>query len=206
MISARFILQLGAAAAVALGVAVLAPGESAAGPPALRLPPRLSPAEVRIPKTAVQAAIEKATGPVASECKGAQAALQAYTACKDRCATAAQTAPITPLELEKCGNMSAEDCAEQLISSRAQACINAPSPAGCKDEFAKLQVENAECKSCNELKSATEKAVDATKAQAKVVAQAEAALAQARAQLAAAEARASALAAKTARTCADAQK
>ncbi len=202
----RSAAQLGAMVAMAACLAVFVQGEASALGPTLRLPPRLTAGEVRIPKAAVQAAIERATGPLSSECKGAQAALQAYNACKDKCATSAQTAPITPVELEKCGSMSAEDCAAQLISTRAHACINAPAPTGCKDDYAKLQTENAECKNCNELKTATEKAVDATKAQAKVVAQAEAALAQARAQLAAAEAKAAALAAKTAKACADAQK
>lgn len=199
----------GAAIVLALGLALAGPASPGRPVPAkasLQLPRKLAASEIKIAKADVQAVIERATGPVTSECQGAQAAAQAYASCKDTCAKAAQTAPITPAELEKCGNQSAADCAALLVSTRAHACINAPSPAGCKDEYAKLQVENAECKNCNELKTITEKAIEATKTQAKVVAQAEAALAQARAQLAVQEARAAALAAKTAKACADASK
>lgn len=199
-------LAFGVATTLLLGLAMAGPARVAPVKASLQLPRKLASSEIKISKADVQAIIEKATGPVTSECQGAQSAAQAYTTCKDNCAKAAQTAPITPAELEKCGNQSAADCAAMLVSTRAQACINAPSPAGCKDEYAKLQSENAECKNCNDLKSTTEKAIDATKAQAKVVAQAEAALAQARAQLAAQEARAAALAAKTAKACADASK
>lgn len=197
------------AAMVALGsLAIAAPGpqKQVARRPIAQLPRRLAPAEIKISKADVQSVIERVTGPAASECPGAQAALQAYETCKSNCATTAQNTPITPAELEKCGNQSAADCAALLVATRARACINAPPPAGCRDEYAKLQQENAECKSCNALTDATEKAVEATKAQARVVAQAEAALAQARAQLEAIEARANILAAKAARVCAAAQR
>lgn len=197
------------------GVAALAIGLAAAAPPPApgkpvmafkQLPRRLVAADIRIPKADVQSIIDKVTGQITSECTGAKDALAAYNTCKDKCSQDAQNSPITPAELEKCGNQSAADCAAMLIATRARACINSPAPAGCKDAFAKLQLENAECKTCNDLKTFADKAVDATEAQAKVVAQAEAALQQARAQLDALEARAAALNARAQRACAAAKK
>lgn len=201
------ITSIAAIVAMGVGLAIAAPPAKPGPKRAIaQLPRRLAAADIKLSKAAVLANIERATGPAASECPGAKAALQAYESCKANCATAAENAPITPAELERCGDQSAADCAELLIASRARACINAPPPAGCRDEWAKLQQENAECKSCNDLMDATDKAVDAMKAQARVVAQAEAALAHARAHLEVAAARARALSAKAQRACAAAQK
>lgn len=170
------------------------------------MPPVPTPALVKIRATAVRAAIERAVKAGKSECAGAVAAEHAYAACNGKCAQKAETAPITPAELAKCGSQSAEDCAAQLVASRAKDCVAAPAPAGCKDEYVKLQLENSECKSCKDLTASAAIGAAAVKAQAKAVAQAEEALAQARATLAAYEGMAGAQEAKTAKVCAAAKK
>jgi hypothetical protein len=186
-------------------VVLLAALEAEAGPVVVNQQPQAAQVQTKVTAAAIKAQISLAAEPVAAGCRGAQTASAAYGACKNNCATVAQNTPITPAELAQCANMSAENCAAQISSRRAQICMNSPAPTGCKDAFFKLQQENVECKNCVELKTATEQAIEAQRQQAKVVAQAEAALAQARAQLSAAEAKASALAARTSKACYDAQ-
>lgn len=162
-----------------VGVALLTyvPASSAAEPQPL---PKLKAAEVKIPKAAVLAAMERAHGPLTVMCPGARAALLAYNACKKQCAERAEAAPITPAELESCGNITAAQCADMLIAKRAENCIKTPG-VGCADEFDKLQKENSECKKCAELKAQTQVAINDVKAKATAVAKAEAALAAAKA-------------------------
>lgn len=164
--------------------------------------PVLKPADIKIPQSAVKAAIEKAIGPIRLDCPGAKMALNAYNTCKERCATSAQNAPITAADLQSCGNMTASDCANMLVNQRAQACVKAVGLAGCADEYAKLQRENAECKGCNDLKAQAQNAVNAANAQAKAVAQAEANLAQARSKWHSLQVQASALVNKRNAVCA----
>lgn len=164
--------------------------------------PVLKPADIKIQKSAVKAAIEKAVGPIRLDCPGAKMALNAYNACKERCATSAQNAPITVADLQSCGSMTASDCANMLVNQRAQACVHAVGLAGCGDEYAKLQRENAECKSCNDLKSQAQDSLNAVRAQAKVVAQAEANLAQARSKMHSLQVQAGALVNKRNAVCA----
>jgi hypothetical protein len=177
---------------------MFAPTSSAAEP---QLPAQLKATDVKIPAAAVQAAIERAHGPLVVMCPGARAALAAYNTCKQQCAARAAAAPITPAELASCGNMTAAQCADMLIARRAEQCIHAAG-VGCADEYAKLQAENAECKKCNELKVAAAAAIRDVQAKAAAVAAAERALANARAQLSAAQAKAAALVIKRNQMCA----
>lgn len=181
---------------------MFAPTSSAAEP---QLPAPLKATEVKIPAAAVQAAIERAHGPIVVVCPGARGELAAYNACKVRCAQAAAAAPITPAELASCGSMTAAQCAEMLVARRAQNCIHTPG-AGCADEFAKLQRENWECRKCAELKTQAAAAINDVRAKAAAVAAAERALANARAALAASQARAHALVDARNRMCAAAKK
>jgi hypothetical protein len=184
------------------------PTSSAAGPAAadLKVPAKLQATAVKIPASSVRAAIERAHGPLVVMCPGARAALAAYNACKQRCADAAAHAPLTPADLEMCGNMTAAQCADVIIARRAQACINQPMPAGCGDEYAKLQRENYECKKCAELRTQAAAAINDVRAKAAVVARLEAQLAAARAQLSAADRRMHAIVAARDRMCAAAQR
>lgn len=188
---------------VGVTLVMFAPTASAAEP---QLPDKLKATDVKIPKAAVQAAIEKAHGAVIVMCPGAKAALAAYNACKQQCAERAEHTPLTPADLELCGSMTAAQCAEMLIARRAQACIHTFGAAGCADEYAKLQIENAECKRCAELKTQAAAAINDVRAKAAAVARTEAALANARLALAAAQARANALVNARNRMCAAAQR
>lgn len=128
-------------------VVMYVPASSAAEPVALKA------ADVKILKSAVLAAIERAHGPIALVCPGARGELAAYNACKQRCAQAAAAAPVTPADLQACGSMTAQECATWLIEKRAKECIQTPG-VGCADEYAKLQTELWQCKKCAELKLA----------------------------------------------------
>jgi hypothetical protein len=178
---------------------MFAPTSSAAEP---QLPAVLKAPDVKIQAPAVQAAIERAHGPIVVVCPGARPELVAYNACKQRCAQAAANAAITPAELASCGSMTAAQCAEMLVARRAHNCIHTAGAVGCADEFAKYQRENWECKKCAELKTQAAAAINDVKGKAAAVAAAERALANARAQLAAAVAKANALTARRDQMCA----
>jgi hypothetical protein len=60
---------------------MFAPTSSAAEP---QLPAQLKATDVKIPAAAVQAAIERAHGPLVVMCPGARAALAAYNTCKQQ--------------------------------------------------------------------------------------------------------------------------